>query len=204
MQKNKPDYYSDLDKVYLKIWDLLKKGLKNRDAPFHIPVFISGDKEKFDGRIVVLRGVNELEKKIWFHSDIRSKKIKNLKINPEASLLFYDKNEKIQLRIFGLTKINFQHNLTQISWEKTAHMSRQCYLGNKAPGSDTSAPSSGLTEKIDNLKYSKEESEIGYKNFCVIETYIKSIEWLYLAAKGHRRAYFNLSKERLEKKWLIP
>ncbi len=204
MQKNKPDYYSDLDKVYLKIWDLLKKGLKNRDAPFHIPVFISGDKEKFDGRIVVLRGVNELEKKIWFHSDIRSKKIKNLKINPEASLLFYDKNEKIQLRIFGLTKINFQNNITQISWEKTAHMSRQCYLGNKAPGSDTSAPSSGLTEKIDNLKYSKEESEIGYKNFCVIETYIKSIEWLYLAAKGHRRAYFNLSKERLEKKWLIP
>tara|TARA_Y100000590_G_scaffold260885_1_gene292953 strand:+ start:168 stop:782 length:615 start_codon:yes stop_codon:yes gene_type:complete len=204
VQKNKPDYYSDLDKVYLKIWDLLKKGLKNRDAPFHIPVFISGDKEKFDGRIVVLRGVNELEKKIWFHSDIRSKKIKNLKINPEASLLFYDKNEKIQLRIFGLTKINFQNNITQISWEKTAHMSRQCYLGNKAPGSDTSAPSSGLTEKIDNLKYSKEESEIGYKNFCVIETYIKSIEWLYLAAKGHRRAYFNLSKERLEKKWLIP
>ena len=204
MQKNKPDYYSDLDKVYLKIWDLLKKGLKNRDAPFHIPVFISGDKEKFDGRIVVLRGVNELEKKIWFHSDIRSKKIKNLKINPEDSLLFYDKNEKIQLRIFGLTKINFQNNITQISWEKTAHMSRQCYLGNKAPGSDTSAPSSGLTEKIDNLKYSKEESEIGYKNFCVIETYIKSIEWLYLAAKGHRRAYFNLSKERLEKKWLIP
>ena len=204
MQKNKPDYYSDLDKVYLKIWDLLKKGLKNRDAPFHIPVFISGDKEKFDGRIVVLRGVNEREKKIWFHSDIRSKKIKNLKINPEASLLFYDKSEKIQLRIFGLTKINFQNNITQISWEKTAHMSRQCYLGNKAPGSDTSTPSSGLTEKIDNLKYSKEESEIGYKNFCVIETYIKSIEWLYLAAKGHRRAYFNLSKERLEKKWLIP
>ena len=204
MQKNKPDYYSDLDKVYLKIWDLLKKGLKNRDAPFHIPVFISGDKEKFDGRIVVLRGVNELEKKIWFHSDIRSKKIKNLKINPEASLLFYDKNEKIQLRIFGLTKINFQNNITQISWEKTAHMSRQCYLGNKAPGSDTSAPSSGLTEKIDNLKYSKEESEIGYKNFCVIELYIKTIEWLYLAAKGHRRAMFNCENISIKKKWLIP
>ena len=49
-----------------------------------------------------------------------------------------------------------------------------------------------------------EESEIGYKNFCVIETYIKSIEWLYLAAKGHRRAYFNLNKKQLENKWLIP
>ena len=204
MEKNKPDYYNDLNKVYLKIWDLLDKGLKNRDAPFHIPVFISSDKDKVDGRIVVLRGVDEKEKKIWFHSDIRSNKIEKLKNNPDVAFLFYDKSEKIQLRISGSTKINYQNNTTQSSWQKTAHLSRQCYLGNKAPGADVSAPTSGLTSKVDNLKYTIEESEIGYKNFCVIETYIKSIEWLYLAAKGHRRAYFNLNKKQLEKKWLIP
>jgi len=204
VQKNKPDYYNNLDNIYLKIWDLLNIGLKNRDAPFHIPVFISGNKDKSDGRIVVLRGVNEKNKKIWFHSDIRSNKIKNLKNNPIASLLFYDKAEKIQLRISGLTKINHQNNITKTSWEKTVHMSRQCYLGNKPPGTVISFPSSGLTEDIDNLKYSKEESEIGYENFCVIETFIESIEWLYLAAKGHRRACFLLKNNSLEKKWLIP
>ena len=64
MQKNKPDYYNDLDKVNQKIWEMLSSGLKNRDAPFHIPVFICGNKEKFDGRIIVLRGVDENEKKI--------------------------------------------------------------------------------------------------------------------------------------------
>ena len=204
MQNIKPNYYNDLDKVYLKIWDLIKTGLKNRNAPFHIPVFICGDKNKFNGRIVVLRGVDQLEKKIWFHSDIRSNKVKFLKSNPEATLLFYDKSEKIQLRISGFTKINYQNDITQISWKKTAHMSRQCYLGDKSPGSNTQIPTSGLTENVDNLKYSIEESETGYKNFCVIETFIKSIEWLYLAAKGHRRAYFSLKKNSLEKKWLIP
>ena len=204
MQNNKPDYYNDLDKVYLKIWELLKMGLQNRNLPFHIPVFICGNKEKSDGRIVVLRGVDEKEKKIWFHSDIRSNKIKILKFNPEANLLFYDKSEKIQLRISGNVKINYQNQITKKSWEKTAHLSRQCYLGDKSPGSNASAPTSGLTNKIDNLKYTKEESEIGYKNFCVVEVYIKSIEWLYLAAKGHRRAYFNITNDVLEKKWLIP
>ena len=203
MQKNKPDYYNDLDKVYLKIWDLLKIGLKNRDLPFHIPVFICGNKNKSDGRIVVLRGVDEKEKKIWFHSDIRSNKIKILKSNSEASLLFYDKNEKIQLRIIGNTKINYKNDITRKSWEKTVHMSRQCYLGDKAPGSNTLNPTSGLTSDIDNLKYTLEESETGYKNFCVVETYIKSIEWLYLAAKGHRRAYFSLKNNSVESKWLI-
>ena len=66
MQKNKPDYYNDLDKIYLKIWDLLNLGLKNRDLPFHIPVFICGNKNNSDGRIVVLRGVDEKEKKFGF------------------------------------------------------------------------------------------------------------------------------------------
>ena len=204
MLKNKPDYYNDLDKVYLKIWELLNLGLQNRDLPFHIPVFICGDQKKFDGRIVVLRGVDEKEKKIWFHSDIRSKKIKILRSNPNATLLFYDKGEKIQLRIGVDTKINYQNEVTKDSWKNTAHMSRQCYLGKNPPGSDSTTPSSGLSEDVDNLKYSIEESEVGYKNFCVVETFIKSIEWLYLAAKGHRRAYFNLNKKQLEKKWLIP
>ena len=204
MQKNKPDFYNNLDKIYLKIWTLLNLGLQNREAPFHIPVFVCGVKSKSDGRIVVLRGVDEKEKKIWFHSDIRSNKVKILKSNSKATLLFYDKSEKIQLRIGVNTKINYQNDITKKSWKKTAHMSRQCYLGEKAPGSLSFEPSSGLTENIDNLKYSLEESEIGYKNFCVIETFIKSIEWLYLAARGHRRAYFDFKNNSLEKKWLIP
>ena len=204
MEKYKPDYYNDLDKVYSKIWILLNSGLQNRDTSFHIPVFICGNENKFDGRIVVLRGVDKKENKLWFHSDIRSNKIKILKSNPKGTLLFYDKSEKIQLRISGSAKINYQNNISKKSWKKTAHMSRQCYLGDKAPGSDASEPTSGLTNDVDNLKYSKEESEIGYKNFCVIEIFVKSIEWLYLAAKGHRRAYFTLKNNSLEKKWLIP
>ena len=204
MQENKPDYYNDLDKVYSKIWELLKIGLQNRDAPFHIPVFICGNENTSDGRIVVLRGIDEKEKKIWFHSDIRSNKVKILKSNSEGILLFYDKSEKIQLRIFGYTKINYKNDMAKKSWEKTAHMSRQCYLGNKAPGSNTLKPTSGLTSDVENFKYTIEESEIGYENFCIVETFIKSIEWLYLAAKGHRRAYFSLKNNSLEKKWLIP
>jgi len=204
VNKNKPDYYNSLDKTYSKIWNLLKAGLKNRNAPFHIPVFINGYEKNFDARIVVLRGVDEKEKKIWFHSDIRSNKIKILKLNPNATLLFYDKKEKVQLRVKGPTKVNYQNDITKKSWKKTVHMSRQCYLGNEDPGSYSLEASSGLTKKIDNLKYTIDESEIGYKNFCVIETLIKSIEWLYLAAKGHRRAYFYINKNSLEKKWLIP
>jgi len=204
VQIKKPDFYNSLDKIYQKIWELLETGLSNRNFPFHIPVFISSYGNNADGRMVVLRGINKKNKNLWFHTDIRSKKIKTLKTNPTASLLFYDKEEKIQLRIVGKAKINYQNNVTKRSWDKTTHMSRQCYLGKKAPGSKSLLPTSGLTEEVDNHKYSMEESEAGYMNFCVVEIYIESIEWLYLAAKGHRRAYFTLKNSSVEKKWLIP
>ena len=199
-----PDFYNSLDKIYLKIWELLKTGLLNRNLPFHIPVFICGQDSNADGRMVVLRGINQKDKNLWFHTDIRSKKIRILKTNPIASLLFYDKEEKIQLRITGKIKINYKNSIAKKSWNKTTHMSRQCYLGNETPGSDTLSPTSGLTEEIDNHKYSIEESEIGYNNFCVVEIFIESIEWLYLAARGHRRAHFALKNSSVEKKWLIP
>ena len=59
-----------------------------------------------------------------------------------------------------------------------------------------------VENKFDNFDFTKEESEAGYKNFCVIRCNIKSIEWLYLAAKGHRRALFDL--ENNKKNWLVP
>ena len=204
MQKSIPDYYNNLDKVYFKIWNLLNLGLLNRNSSFHIPVFISGDKRNFDARIVVLRGIEKKDKKLWFHTDIRSKKIKILKNSSRASFLFYDKEEKIQLRIYGNAKVNYKNDITKKSWKKTAHMSRQCYLGEKIPGTNSAIPTSGLPKNVDNFKYSMEESEIGYENFCVVETFITSIEWLYLAAKGHRRAQFILENDSVEKKWIIP
>ena len=55
---------------------------------------------------------------------------------------------------------------------------------------------------LDNFEFTMEQSEVGYKNFTVIQCKIKSMEWLYLAAKGHRRARFDLETNR--DTWLIP
>ncbi len=58
-------------------------------------------------------------------------------------------------------------------------------------------------EKIIVFDFTKEESEAGYKNFSVIRCKIKSIEWLYLAAKGHRRALIDLKGSK-KFTWLVP
>ena len=59
-----------------------------------------------------------------------------------------------------------------------------------------------LKPELDNFEFTMKQSEEGYKNFTVIQCKIKSIEWLYLAAKGHRRASFDLEKNK--DSWLVP
>ena len=96
-----------------------------------------------------------------------------------------------------------RQDVTKESWEKTGHISRKCYLVTNGPGTESEKPTSGLDNKFDNFDFTKEESESGYKNFCVIKCKIKSIEWLYLAAKGHRRAIIDLNGSK-KFTWLVP
>ena len=81
-------------------------------------------------------------------------------------------------------------------------MSRKCYLVDNGPGIESPTPTSGLKPELDNFKFTMEQSEEGYKNFSVIQCKIKSIEWLYLAANGHRRAKFKLDTNK--EYWLVP
>ena len=199
---NTVPYYEDFTEIKNKIWSMLDTAIKDRGSPFRIPVFICGGQGDFDGRIVVLRKSDRENNIIQYHSDIRSNKIAKLKSNKNAAMLFYDKEEKIQVRLKVECIVNHENEITKQSWLKTGHMSRKCYLVDHGPGTESDTPTSGLKPELDNFEFTMEQSEVGYKNFTVIQCKIKSMEWLYLAAKGHRRAKFDL--ENNKDTWLIP
>ena len=197
-----PAYYENFKEIKKKIWSMLDDAVTNRSSTFRIPVFVCGDQKDFDGRIVVLRKSDQSNNLLQFHSDIRSDKIEKLKKNPKAAMLFYDKDEKIQVRLKIECVVNHNNEITKESWLKTQHISRKCYLVDNGPGSESASPTSGLKPELDNFEFTMEQSEEGYKNFTVIQCKIKLIEWLYLAAKGHRRARFDL--ETKKDTWLVP
>ncbi|RPF74279.1 MAG: flavin-binding protein [Rickettsiales bacterium TMED289] len=197
-----PAYYEDLKEIQNKYWSMLDDAVTNRGSPFRIPVFICSDQNTIDGRIVVLRKSDRQKNLLQFHTDYRSSKVSIIKKNNNASLVFYDKEEKIQLRIKVECIINNQNLISEESWKKTQHISRRCYLTDDAPGTISNNPTSGMISKLEDFDYTMEQSEDGYKNFTVIQCKIQSIEWLYLAAKGHRRAKFDIEKK--EETWLIP
>ena len=197
-----PAYYENLVEIQNKYWSMLDDAVTNRGSPFRIPVFMCANQNEIDGRIVVLRKSDRKNNLLQFHTDFRSLKVEILKKNNKASLLFYDKEEKIQLRVKVNCEINNQNSITEESWKKTQHISRRCYLTDSPPGTISKNPTSGMISQLEDFDYSMEQSEEGYKNFTVIKCKIKSIEWLYLAAKGHRRAKFDF--ENSKNAWLVP
>ncbi len=197
-----PAYYENLEEIQNKYWSMLDDAVSNRASPFRIPVFICAHQNEVDGRIVVLRKSDRKNNLLQFHTDFRSPKVNILKNNNNASLVFYDKEEKIQLRVKVKCEVNNQNSITENSWKNTQHISRRCYLTDSPPGTISDNPTSGMISKLEDFDYSMEQSENGYKNFTVIKCKIKTIEWLYLAAKGHRRARFDI--ENKQNIWLIP
>ena len=197
-----PAYYENLEEIHNKYWSMLDDAVTNRASPFRIPVFMCAHQDEIDGRIVVLRKSDRANNLLQFHTDFRSPKVNILRKNNKASLLFYDKEEKIQLRVKVDCEVNNQNSTTEESWKKTQHISRRCYLTDSPPGTSSDNPTSGMISKLEDFDYTMEQSEEGYKNFTVIQCKIKSIEWLYLAAKGHRRARFDLVNNKDH--WLVP
>ena len=197
-----PAYYENFEEIKNKYWSMLDDAVTNRASSFRIPVFICSHQDEVDGRIVVLRKSDRENNLLQFHTDFRSPKVEILKNNNKASLLFYDKEEKIQLRVKVNCEINNQNSITEESWKKTQHISRRCYLTDSPPGTSSENPTSGMISKLEDFDYTMDQSEEGFKNFTVIKCNIKSIEWLYLAAKGHRRAMFDI--ENKKESWLVP
>jgi hypothetical protein len=199
-----PRFYNNKDLILDKIWALLTKGVTNREEDFRLPVVVLNSKQGPDARIVVLRGAYQDRNVLRFHTDIRSDKIECIKNSNQIYFLFYNKEEKIQVRATGTATIHYKNQTTEESWKKIQSMSRKCYLASNAPGTVSDNPTSGIPEKYNGKTVPIDETELGYENFSIIESKIHSFEWLYLASKGHRRAKIELTDSGSKAHWVTP
>ena len=199
-----PEFYNNKELIFDEIWSLLSRGVVDRSEDFRLPVVIVNKDGYSDGRIVVLRGAFKDKKILRFHTDIRSSKISALKKNNTIYFLFYNKKRKIQVRAKGFATINYKNSITEEAWKKTQIISRKCYLASQAPGTISNEPDPGYPKELEGKNPKFEETEIGFDNFCVIESKIVEMEWLYLASQGHRRALIKINEEDIETHWLTP
>jgi len=193
------------NEIFENIKKNLIRGVKDRKHTFHTPVFCNiDDKKAIEARVVVLREFDSPNMVLNFHTDFRSPKIASLMKNNNSLFVFYDQKLKVQLRIKTISSINNQNIITKKMWERTKLVSRKCYLTQKPPSSITSLPEDGIDDNLKGKEPTLEESEKGYNNFTVVQNKIHQIDWLYLAASGHRRLKIILKDSISSFYWIIP
>lgn len=189
-----PDWYDDLDGSMAEGWGLLVRGAADRRSPMHTIAVATVDAEGLPSvRTVVLRAVDPTAWRIRFHTDARSRKLDELSRQPTVAVLAYHPAAKIQLRLTGHARVLAGDAAAPI-WANVTPHGRQCYRVAKAPGEPIATPTEGASMDDD-----------GRERFRAVEVDVASIEWLYLAAAGHRRARFRRDAAgRIAGEWLVP
>lgn len=195
-----PSFYDDLDGTLAEAWRLLARGVADRRSPFHHPVLATvGPDGAPEARTVILRGCEPAAKALRFHTDARSAKVAELAARPRASLHFYDPAAKIQLRIRGEATLHRDDAVADQAWAGSRLFSRQCYGIVPGPGQPIDAGGAfSLPETTE------EETAGGRAHFTAVVVAVKSLEWLYLATGGHRRALFAFDGGGPPARWLAP
>lgn len=180
-----------LDRVVHDAWAELAHAVVKRQHAFHTPTFVSLD---VDGapvaRTVVMRAVSTERAEIRCHTDRRSPKIREITRDPRVSWHFYAPELKLQLRLKASATAHFDDQVADDAWAKSSLSSRRCYLAPSSPGAECAQPSPNLPEHLLGRVPTLEESLPGRENFSVISTTVDEMDWLWLAADGHRRARF--------------
>ena len=202
-----PTYYDDLELSFEEAWGLVGVGLTNRHSPAHMPtvgtVDASGTPQL---RIMVLRDMSRDARTIRFHTDSRSIKADQLRKNPATSVLIYDHAAKIQIRLSGKTRLISNGDVADTAWSTSTPFARRCYMAEVGPGTPIAKSSSGLPEWIQG-KQPEEEQLTDYRsNFAAMLVEIDTVEWLYLANVGHRRArwQWDAAQNSWAGSWLVP
>ncbi len=177
----------------------LQKAVKKRNDDLHLLNVVTVDeKNRPNTRNVVLRDFSIENLTIRFHTDKRSSKIKDIKLNKDICLIGYDKRAKLQIRIDAEAySIDDKEILLEI-WQKMYPMSRECYRVAKSPGDKI--------ESLSEIKFNEDNDSnlVGFDNFAAVQCNIKSMEILYLSHTGHIRAKYNNVNGILKGEWLVP
>jgi len=185
---------------------LLEDAVKNRKSQMHTPVFATlGADGMPEARTCTLRAFDAEARTLRFHADVRSPKVQELAADPRISVLFYDRDAKVQIRIKGRARIHAGDPLAEAAWESSRRFARRCYVQSHGPSTVSEVPTSGLDPDLEGREPTDEEMARGFPNFRAVVIHVDSLDWVYLSHLGHRRALFNWDDDGTRQaSWLVP
>jgi pyridoxamine 5'-phosphate oxidase len=173
--------------VTKNIWDHLEAGARQGIHPWHLVGLATVENGLPRNRTVVLRAINQHERWLCCHADVRSPKVAQIASQPEVAWLFYDPFERVQLRVTGKATLHASDAFADERWAASSLDSRRCYLAPYPQGQILPGPQVNLPDDLLNGPPTLDRSEAGRPNFCAIKGSIERFDWYDLNSAGHLR-----------------
>ena len=191
-----PEHYNDLDGSLAVAWRLLGRGVSDRRHPLHTPTIGYVDAAGMPSVCtVVLRDADPKTRTIRFNTDRRARKAARLTGVGALAVGFYDPGEKVQLRLSCDARLHTDDAVADAAWAASARSSRECYRQPQASASDLADP---------DIPGGPDADFDGRANFATVVATVRTMEWLYLSAAGHRRAMFDWTAGAVSARWIAP
>lgn len=163
---------SDLAATLATAWDTLEAGIRDRTAPARHIVLATTSETGPEARILVLRGADRRAGTLTLHTDAATAKVAQLTRDPRATLLVWDPDARIQIRLRARVALRPG---TVAEWEAVREPA--VYGGTPAPGAPIPAPDA-------------HDAAPDPTRFTVLIATVQEVETLRLGAAPHERARF--------------
>ena len=195
--------FATLDAVLADATSHLIRAARDRKSPMHVPVVGTADG---DLRMMVLRDCTANIGLLRFHTDARSAKVQAIGAQGSASVLAFDPEAKVQLRLSGPARVEVSGAIADAAWAAASEYARRCYLAMAAPGTPTAEAGSGLPTEVEGIRPNEQQLLPARANFAVLLIEPTALDWLYLAHDGHLRAQFTRPgpDQDWQGTWVIP
>lgn len=148
-------------------------------------------------RTIVIRDFDREAKTLQFYTDVRSQKTTHLANNPAATLLLYDPQDKLQLRLITHCAIFNRTPETQRVWNSLNEHQKRDYRSPATPGEPILSPASATPP-------SNPDPTFGYEKFTIIEAQIQTADALKIQHPTHLRAVIDYQSPAPEAQWMAP
>lgn len=190
------------DDVLAHAWARLAAGVRDRHDPFHQGVLANAGADGPQARYVVLRAADPATATLAFHTDARSPKVAVLSRDPRVAWVFFGHGE--QVRVEGRVRLHGDGDAeAAATWAAMRPLARRTYAVPLPPGTAVATPADaglpGLHSPVDPAAL-----EAAAARFVLARVELVALDWLSLAASGHRRARFVRAGAGWQGGWCAP
>jgi len=197
--------FNDLIRIEKDCWHRLENGALESRSAMRTPVVANTNAAGINMRTVILRKVQPVKKQLVFYTDIRSGKWEEIQQTNNTTWLFYDEKACIQIRASGSSSLHHDDETADEAWANNNITNRKNYLSVLIPSEKSTMTVNELPTFAEPAELTLEQSEAGRKNFGLVITQIKWMEWLWLNNNGDRRANFIYEADgNFSANWLVP